>query len=95
MSYAKNRIKIAIIDVKTFEIIYNSKLEKTIYTYIVMKHPRCNAKLVIESLCGVPNPFNLVKGITISNGMKKGKAFSSTRFQIMIFITGTKSFSDD
>ena len=60
-----------------------------------MKHPRCNAKLVIESLCGVPNPFNLVKGITISNGMKKGKAFSSTRFQVMIFITGTKNFGGD
>ena len=60
-----------------------------------MKHPRCNAKLVIESLCGVPNPFNLVKGITIPNGMKKGKAFSSTRFQVMIFITVTKSFGGD
>ena len=60
-----------------------------------MKHPRCNAKLAIESLCGVPNTFNVVKGITIPNGMKKSKAFSSTRFQVMIFITVTKSFGGD
>ena len=74
--------------------LYNSKLEKTKYTYIVIEHPRCNAKLVIESLCGVPNPFNLVNGITIPSGMKKGKALI-TRFQVMIFITYTKSFGGD
>ena len=60
-----------------------------------MEHPRFNAKLVVECFCGVPNPFNLVKGITIPNGMKKSKVFSSSRFHVMIFITVTKSFGGD
>ena len=60
-----------------------------------MKYPRCNAKLIIESLCGVPNPFHLEKGIAIPNGMKKGKAFSNSRFRIMIFIINTNFFCGD
>ena len=101
MCYAKKKMETTIIDVNIFEIStiivaisYISKLEKNKYTYIVIEHPRCNAKLVIECLCGVPNPFNLVKGITIPSGMKKGKALI-TRFQVMILINGTKRFGGD